>query len=135
MAVKKQLPKPAKPIRMRLKKGDLVQVIAGTRASRGGDRGKTGRVIAINALTNRVTVEGVNRVTKHVKPGQSASGANRAGGLVHTEAPIHASNVALVDPKTKKPTRIGIRLETAERGGRERTVRVRIARGSGEDIS
>ncbi len=135
MAVVRQQAKPTKPIRMRFKKGDLVQIIAGTRASRGGDRGKTGRIIAIHSETNRVTVEGVNRVTKHVKPGQTASGANRAGGLIHTEAPIHASNVALVDPKTKKPTRVGIRLDTVERGGRERIVRVRVARRSGEDIS
>jgi large subunit ribosomal protein L24 len=121
--------------RMRIKKGDLVMVIAGGRQSRGGDRGKTGRVIAVDRERQRVTVEGVNRVTKHVKPGQTASGANRAGGLVHTEAPLHVSKVALVDPKTKKPTRVGIRVDTRERDGRERPVRVRIARRSGEEIS
>jgi large subunit ribosomal protein L24 len=120
---------------MRIKKGDLVVVIAGGRQSRGGDRGRTGRVIAVDRERGRVTVEGVNRVTKHVKPGQTASGAQRAGGLVHTEAPIHVSKVALVDPKTKKPTRVGVRVEMQERGGRERPVRVRVARRSGEEIS
>jgi large subunit ribosomal protein L24 len=128
-------PTAAKPPRMRIKKGDLVMVIAGGRQSRGGDRGKTGRVIAVDRERQRVTVEGVNRVTKHVKPGRTASGANRAGGLVHTEAPLHVSKVAVVDPKTKKPTRLGVRVEEQERDGRMRPVRVRIARRSGEEIS
>jgi large subunit ribosomal protein L24 len=120
---------------MRIKKGDLVVVIAGARQSRGGDRGRTGRVIAVDRERRRVTVEGINRVTKHVKPGRTASGGNRAGGLVHTEAPLHVSKVALVDPKTKKPTRVGVRVDTQERDGRQRPVRVRIARRSGEEIS
>ena len=118
----------------RIKKGDTVVVIAGARQSRGGDRGKTGKVLAVYPDTNRVLVEGVNRVTKHVKAGQTGRGS-RTGGLVHTEAPIHVSNVALVDPESGKPTRVGIRVETQERGGRERTVRVRVARRSGKDIA
>ncbi|MGF1647911.1 MAG: 50S ribosomal protein L24 [Kineosporiaceae bacterium] len=131
----------AKPPRMRIKKGDLVVVIRGgrTKVRDGvtieGDRGKTGRVIAVDRERRRVTVEGVNRVTKHIKPGRTASGANRAGGLVHTEAPLHVSKVALVDPKTKKPTRLGVRIDMQERDGRQRPVRVRIARRSGEEIS
>ncbi len=118
----------------RIKKGDTVVVIAGARQSRGGDRGKTGKVLSVNHENNRVLVEGVNRVTKHVKAGQTGRGS-RTGGLVHTEAPVHVSNVALVDPESGKPTRIGIRVETQERGGRERNVRVRVARRSGKDIA
>jgi large subunit ribosomal protein L24 len=118
----------------RIKKGDTVIVVAGARQSRGGDRGKTGKVLSVNHETNRVLVEGVNRVTKHVKAGQTGRGS-RTGGLIHTEAPVHVSNVALVDPESGKPTRVGIRVETQERGGRERTVRVRVARRSGKDIA
>ena len=118
----------------RIKKGDTVVVIAGARQSRGGDRGKTGKVLSVNHETNRVVVEGVNRVTKHVKAGQTGRGST-TGGLVHTEAPLHVSNVALVDPESGKPTRVGIRVEKQERGGRERNVRVRVARRSGKDIA
>ncbi|MGJ7440100.1 50S ribosomal protein L24 [Aquipuribacter sp. MA13-6] len=118
----------------RIKKGDTVVVIAGARQSRGGDRGKTGKVLSVNHETNRVLVEGINRVTKHVKAGQTGRGS-RTGGLIHTEAPVHVSNVALVDPESGKPTRVGIRVETQERGGRERNVRVRVARRSGKDIA
>ncbi len=73
-------------------------------------------------------------MTKHVKAGQTGRGS-RTGGLIHTEAPVHVSNVALVDPESGKPTRVGIRVETQERGGRERNVRVRVARRSGKDIA
>ncbi len=125
--------KPSRTHAMRIKKGDLVVVIAGTRQAKGGDRGKTGRVLDVDLERQRVLVEGVNRVTKHVRAGQSARGS-RTGGLVHTEAPIHVSNVALVDPETDGPTRVGIRLETVERDGRERTARVRVAKRSGKDI-
>jgi large subunit ribosomal protein L24 len=118
----------------RIKKGDTVVVIAGARQSRGGDRGKTGKVLAVFHDTNRVLVEGVNRVTKHVKAGQTGRGS-RTGGLIHTEAPVHVSNVALVDPESGKATRVGIRVETQERGGRERNVRVRVAKRSGKDIA
>jgi large subunit ribosomal protein L24 len=124
----------AKAGKLRIKKGDTVKVIAGARQSRGGDRGKTGKVLAVYAERNRVLVEGVNRVTKHVKAGQTGRGS-RTGGLVHTEAPIHVSNVALVDPESGEATRVGIRTETQERGGRERTVRIRVAKRSGKDIA
>ena len=119
--------------KLRLKKGDLVQVITGATQARGGDRGKQGKVLAVYPERQRVLVEGINQVTKHVKAGTTARGS-RTGGIETHEAPIHVSNVALVDPGTKRPTRVGIRTETVERDGRTRTVRVRVARRSGEDI-
>ena len=118
---------------MRIKKGDLVQVISGRSQKNGGDRGKQGKVIAVYPDTQRVLVEGINRVTKHEKAGASARGT-RTGGLVHTEAPIHVSNVAVVDPDTKKPTRIKTRVETVERDGRQKASRIRVAVRSGKDL-
>jgi large subunit ribosomal protein L24 len=113
-----------------IKKGDLVQVISGPSQARGGDRGKQGRVIGIDAAKNRVVVEGINFVTKHLRVGQTDRGS-KTGGIETHEAPIHVSNVALVDPKTKKPTRIGFRVEKNADG---KTVRVRYAKSSGEDL-
>jgi large subunit ribosomal protein L24 len=113
-----------------IKKGDLVQVISGPTQERGGDRGKQGRVIGVDALKNRVVVEGVNFVTKHLRVGQTDRGT-KTGGIETHEAPIHVSNVALVDPKTKKPTRVGFRVEKNADG---KTVRVRYAKKSGEDL-
>ncbi|NEM91229.1 50S ribosomal protein L24 [Galbitalea soli] len=113
-----------------IKKGDLVQVISGPSQARGGDRGKQGRVIEVDAAKNRVVVEGVNFVTKHLRVGQTDRGT-KTGGIETHEAPIHVSNVALVDPKTKKPTRVGFRVEKNADG---RTVRVRYAKKSGEDL-
>jgi large subunit ribosomal protein L24 len=118
---------------MRIKKGDLVQVISGRSQKNGGDRGKQGKVIAVYPDTQRVLVEGINRVTKHEKAGATARGT-RTGGLVHTEAPIHVSNVAVVDPDSKKPTRIKTRLETVERNGRQKANRIRVAVSSGKDL-
>ena len=94
----------------KIKKGDLVQVISGRSQARGGDRGKQGKVIEVLVDQNRVVVEGVNYVTKHVRVGQTQRGT-KTGGIETHEAPIHVSNVALVDPETKKPTRVGFRLE------------------------
>ncbi|AEG43455.1 50S ribosomal protein L24 [Isoptericola variabilis] len=111
----------------KIKKGDQVIVIAGR------DKGKTGRVLEVLTDSDRVVVEGVQRVTKHVKAGQTARGT-RTGGIETVEAPIHVSNVMLVDPETKKPTRVGFRTEQVERDGRTRTVRVRYAKRSGKDI-
>ena len=119
--------------KLKIKKGDLVQVIAGARQSRGGDRGKQGKVLAVYPERNRVLVEGVNRVTKHRKAGQTASGAT-AGGIEIHEAPIHVAKVMLVDPKDNKPTRVGYREEKVERDGRTKTVRVRYSRRTGEEI-
>ena len=117
----------------KIKKGDLVQVITGAKAERGGDKGKQGKVLRVYPETNRVLVEGINRVTKHTKVGQSQRGT-KTGGIEVVEASIHISNVALVDPSTKKPTRVGFRTETVERNGKQREVRVRVAKSSGKDI-
>ncbi|MCC9203790.1 50S ribosomal protein L24 [Arthrobacter sp. zg-Y769] len=117
----------------KIKKGDLVQVITGAKAERGGDRGKQGKVLKVFPESNRVLVEGINRVTKHTKVGQSSRGS-KTGGIEVVEAPIHVSNVAVVDPETKKPTRVGFRTATVEKDGRERIVRIRVAKGSGKDL-
>ncbi|MGW6129425.1 50S ribosomal protein L24 [Cellulomonas sp. NPDC055163] len=111
----------------KIKKGDLVVVISGR------DKGQQGRVLEVLTETQRVVVEGVQRVTKHTKAGQSARGT-RTGGIETIEAPIHISNVMLVDPETKKGTRVGYRTEQVERDGRTRNVRVRVAKRSGKDI-
>ena len=113
----------------RIKKGDTVQVISGNKEN----KGKQGRVIAVYTETNRVLVEGVNRVKKHTKVGQSQRGA-KTGGIITAEAAIHISNVQLVDPETKRPTRVGVRVEEVERDGRTKTVRIRVAKRSGKDI-
>jgi large subunit ribosomal protein L24 len=110
----------------KIKKGDLVVVIAGR------DRGQQGRVLVVNTETDRVIVEGVQRVTKHIKPGTRRD--NQEGGIVEVEAPLHISNVMLVDPETKKGTRVGYRTEEVERDGRKRNVRVRVAKRSGKDV-
>jgi len=115
--------------KFRIKKGDTVQVITGPKEN----KGKTGKVIAVFPDTQRVLVEGINRIKKHTKVGQSGRGA-KTGGIITTEAPIHVSNVMVVDPETKKPTRIGVRTETVERDGRTKTVRIRVAKRSGKDI-
>lgn len=114
-----------------IKKGDLVQVISGPSQARGGDRGKQGKVIAVLGDKNKVLVEGINYVTKHIKVGQTQRGT-KTGGVEQHEAPIHISNVQLVDPKTKKPTRVGFKEEVVEKNGVKKTVRVRYAKKSGE---
>ena len=111
----------------KIKKGDLVLVISGR------DKGQQGRVLEVLVESQRLVVEGVQRVTKHVKAGQTQRGT-RTGGIETIEAPIHISNVMLVDPETKKGTRVGYRTEQVERDGRTRTVRVRVAKRSGKDI-
>ena len=111
----------------KVKKGDQVVVIAGR------DKGKTGRVLQVLTDTNRVVVEGVQRVKKHTKVGQSTRGA-QTGGIETIEAPIHISNVMVVDPESKKGTRVGYRVETVERDGRTKTQRVRIAKRSGKEL-
>jgi large subunit ribosomal protein L24 len=115
--------------RMKIKKGDLVQVISGRSQKNGGDRGKQGKVIAVYPDAQRVLVEGINRITKHTKASQAG-----AGGIVTQEAPVHVSNVAVVDPETKKPTRVRTRVETLERDGRQKASRVRVAVRSGKDL-
>ena len=81
---------------MNFKVGDKVVVIDGK------DKGKEGKIIKTLKNDNKVVVEGINMVTKHVKP----SAQNENGGIIKVEAPIHASNVMILDPKTKKRTRI-----------------------------
>lgn len=115
--------------KIRIKKGDTVQVISGSAE----DRGKQGKVIEVYPETQRVLVEGVKRIKKHTKAGTTGRGS-RTGGILTQEAPIHISNVQLVDPSTKKPTRVGIRTETVESDGRTKTVRIRVAKRSGKDI-
>ena len=110
----------------KIKKGDLVVVIAGR------DRGQQGRVLEVIKDSDRLIVEGIQRVTKHIKPGTRRD--QQSGGIVHIEAPIHVSNVMLVDPETKKGTRVGYRIEKVERDGRTRNQRVRVAKRSGKDV-
>ena len=117
----------------KIKKGDLVQVITGAKPERGGDRGKQGKVLEIFTEQNRIIVEGVNYITKHSRVGQSQRGT-KTGGIETVEAPIHISNVAVVDPSTKGPTRVGHRVEEQVKDGVKRTVRVRYAKKSGKDL-
>ena len=98
----------------KIKKGDKVVVIAGK------DKGKTGEVLRVLPKDSRVLVQGVNMVKRHTRPAMG-----QPGGIVEKESTIHISNVAHIDPKSNKPTRVGYKeLE----GGRK----VRIARRSGE---
>ena len=113
-----------RPAGMKIKKGDTVVVLAGR------DRGREGTVIAAYPDRQRVLVHGVNIIRKNTKVNfQGARGA-KEGGIVTQEAPIHVSNVALVDPDTKKPSRVGYRIEEAD-GGR---AKVRVSRTSGKDV-
>ena len=116
-----------------IKKGDLVQVITGKTQARGGDRGKQGKVIEVLVEQDRVIVEGINYVTKHSRVGQTERGT-KTGGIETVEAPIHISNVAVVDPGTKKPTRVGFRVEKVTKNGVTKTTRVRYAKKSGKDL-
>jgi large subunit ribosomal protein L24 len=116
-----------------IKKGDLVQVISGRSQARGGDRGKQGKVLEVLVAENRVVVEGINFVTKHVRVGQTQRGT-KTGGIETHEASIHVSNVSLVDPESKKTTRVGFREEVVTKDGVEKTVRVRYAKKSGKDL-
>ena len=87
--------------KLHVKKGDTVIVLAGD------DRGKQGRVLSVQLEKQRAIVEGVNIVSKSTKP----SAKHPQGGIIKIEAPIHVSNLALVDPKTGKPTRVGYRID------------------------
>jgi large subunit ribosomal protein L24 len=109
---------------MKIKKGDTVVVLAGK------DRGREGKVIAAYPSRRRVLVQGVNIIRKNTKVNfQGARGA-KEGGIVTQEAPIHVSNVALVDPDTKKPARACYRIDEAD----DSEAKVRISRASGKDI-
>ena len=116
-----------------IKKGDTVILITGKTQARGGDRGKTGTVLSIDKEKNRVIVDGLNLVKKHVRRTETSKGVPD-GGIVTEPAPIHISNVALVDPTTKKVTRLGSREDKVTKNGVTKTVRVRVAKKSGKDI-
>ena len=88
-------------IKLKIKSGDTVKVIAGDH------KGSEGKVLKVDRENNKAIVEGINMVSKHTKP----SAKNPQGGIVKKEAPIHISNIALIDPKSKKATRVGIKIE------------------------
>ena len=103
---------------MKIKVGDNVRVITGT------NKGKEGKVLKVLRKENRVVIDGINVVKKHVKPNRT----NETGGILEVEAPINASNVMLIDPKTKKVTRIGYKKD-------EKTnKKIRISKKSNEKI-
>lgn len=105
---------------MRIKKGDTVFVRSGQ------SKGKTGRVLFVDTAKNTVLVEGLNKKKRHQRPTQR----NQKGGIVSKEAPIHMSNVALMDTAAGGPTRLGVKI--IDEGGKKK--RVRISRKSGEII-
>lgn len=102
----------------RLRKGDMVAVISGD------DRGKRGRVLRVHPEENRVIVEGVNLVFRHLRRSQK----NPQGGRIRREAPVNASNVMPIDPETNKPTRIKMGLED------DRRVRMTVHTGASIDV-
>jgi len=103
-------------MKLKIKKGDKVIVITGK------DKGKTGEVTKVLVQENKVIVSGINVAKRHTKPSQES-----AGGIISKEMPIQISNVAYVDPKTNKPTRLGIKID---KDGRK----VRVAKKSGEVV-
>ncbi len=103
--------------KLNIKKGDTVYVRSGE------DRGKTGRVLAVLVKKDRAIVEGINMVSKSTKP----NAKHPQGGIVKMEAPVHVSNLSLIDPKSGKPCRIGRRKNEAG-------VTVRYSKKSGEEI-
>src|ERR1700759_4961949 len=106
-----------KPAKLKIKKGDLVKVIAGD------SKGSQGKILEVIIDKNRAVVEGANMVSKHTKP----NAAKPNGGIVKQEAAIHISNLMLVDPKSGKPTRVGRKRNDAGK-------LVRIAKTTGEEI-
>lgn len=103
--------------KLHIKKGDTVIVIAGE------SKGQKGRVLEVNREKERALVEGLNLVSKHTKPNSKAP----QGGILKKEAPIHVSNLMLVDPASGKPTRIGRKLNSKDK-------LVRYSKKSGEEI-
>jgi large subunit ribosomal protein L24 len=112
--------------KIKIKKGDLVEVITGRSQKNGGDRGKQGKVISVDVERQRVLVEGVRQVKRHTKVGTSGRGA-KTGGIITQEAALHISNVMLIDPNTDQPTRVTFRT-------RENGTMVRVGKRSGQDI-
>ena len=103
--------------KLHIKKDDTVIVLTGE------DKGKTGQVLKVLVEKNRAIVEGINIVSKSAKP----SAKNPQGGIVKQEAPVHISNLSLIDPKSGKPTRISVKKTDDGK-------KVRIAKKSGEEI-
>lgn len=101
----------------RIRKGDRVVVLTGR------DKGRTGEVIEVRPAENRALVRGVNMVKRHQR-----QAPGKEGGIISKEAPIHLSNIAIADPKTGKPTRVGFKIEADGR-------KVRIAKRSGAEIN
>jgi large subunit ribosomal protein L24 len=89
--------------------------------------------LSIDKEKNRVIVDGLNLVKKHIRRTETSKGVPD-GGIVTEPAPIHISNVALIDPSSKKPTRIGAKVETVTVNGKSKVVRTRIAKKSGKEI-
>lgn len=107
---------------LKIRSGDEVIIISGK------DRGKTGKVLRVDPQTQRVYVEGLNIIKRHVRPSSAAlATGEQSGGVIEQEGPVHISNVMLVDPKTKQPTRVGI----TRRDG----MRIRVAKRSGTEIN
>ena len=102
--------------KLHIKKGDTVYVNAGNY------KGKTGKVLSVNPSEDRAIVEGINMVSKHTKPNPKQP----QGGIVKQEAPIHISNLNLLDPKTNTPTRVGYKFDGDKK--------IRYAKKSGEEI-
>jgi large subunit ribosomal protein L24 len=111
---------PGKTRGMKIKKGDRVVVIAGR------DKGREGTVILVDPARQRVLVQGVSMIKKNTKVNYQGRRGAKEGGIVTQEALIHVSNVALIDPETKKPARAGYRLDGDSK--------VRVSRTSGKDI-
>ena len=101
---------------MNIKKGDTVYVNAGN------DKGKTGKVLSVAPAENRAIVEGINMVSKHTKPNSKQP----QGGIIKQEAPVHISNLNLIDPQSGKPTRVGYKMDGDKK--------IRYAKKSGEEI-
>jgi large subunit ribosomal protein L24 len=114
-------PAAAKSSGMKIKKGDHVVVVAGR------DRGREGAVVVAYPDKQRLIVHGVNMIKKNTKVDYQGRRGAKEGGIIHQEAPIHVSNVQLIDPDTKKPARAGYRRD-------EDSKKVRISRSSGKDI-
>ena len=110
----------AKARRMKIRKGDKVIVIAGK------DRGREGTVIAVRPDRQQVLVQGVNLIRKNTKVNYQGQRGAKEGGVVTQEALIHVSNVQLIDPESKSPTRAGFRVDGDKK--------VRVSRSSGKDI-
>jgi len=109
-------------MKTKLKRGDMVSIIAGK------DLGKEGKILSIDRSKNRVIVEGINMMIKHQKPNRT----NQTGGIVRVEAPIHVSNLMYLHKE--KPTRLGYKVEVTEEDGKRVVTKKRYAKSTGEII-